>query len=186
MDDQIAHPLSDQQCQALRALPLSFNDMLRAAFDQGRQCERHRHGQLHARIGALERELMAALSGAEHEARQADHWKANHDNLVARCALLSQRDDLPVDRLPAYRELVRLQAMFALRDAGPWRYHAAPQAPEFVHRYFLESADFSHDVRLYINGDFADDEQRRLYGETLAAQLNGFLHHNINNEEFAA
>lgn len=38
------------------------------------------------------------------------HWKANHDNQVARAALLLQRDDLPVDRIPAYRELERLQA----------------------------------------------------------------------------
>lgn len=42
--------------------------------------------------------------------------------LVARNALLRQRPDLPVDRIPAYRELVRLQgemavAREALRDA---------------------------------------------------------------------
>ncbi len=40
---------------------------------------------------------------------QLAHWKSNHDQLAARCAILRERDDLPVDRLPAYRELVRLQ-----------------------------------------------------------------------------
>lgn len=42
-------------------------------------------------------------------AAQVQHWQANHSNMVARCALLSQRDDLPIDRIPAYRELERLQ-----------------------------------------------------------------------------
>jgi hypothetical protein len=38
------------------------------------------------------------------------HVSANHADMVSRCALLSQRPDLPADRLPAYRELERLQA----------------------------------------------------------------------------
>lgn len=41
--------------------------------------------------------------------REVEHWKANNENLAWRCAVLSQRDDLPVDRIPAYRELERLQ-----------------------------------------------------------------------------
>lgn len=178
----LQHPLTDAECQALRALPLPFYDMLRAAFDMGQKYSARQQHPLHTallaqheamdkRVARLERELMVALSAAEHEAKHADHWKANHDNLVKRCAVLSQRPDLPVDRLPAYAELVRLQEMFALCDAGPWRYMAEPDAPEFVHRYFLESAS-GHDVRLYINGNFGDDDERRLYGEALAAQLN--------------
>lgn len=42
--------------------------------------------------------------------KDAAHWKSNHDDLVKRCALLREREDLPVDRIPAYNELVRLQA----------------------------------------------------------------------------
>jgi hypothetical protein len=42
--------------------------------------------------------------------RERDHWKANHDNMVAKNALLSQRPDLPVDRIPAAKELERLRA----------------------------------------------------------------------------
>jgi hypothetical protein len=58
------------------------------------------------------------------------------------------------------------------RDAGPWRYGTHPDNPLFALRYYLESDDSTHDVRLYINGDFADDAQRKQYGEALAASLN--------------
>ncbi len=39
----------------------------------------------------------------------SEHWKANHKNMTDRCALLSQRPDVPVDRIPVYREMIRLQ-----------------------------------------------------------------------------
>lgn len=35
--------------------------------------------------------------------------KSAHGNMVARCALLRQRTDLPVDRIPAYNSLVKAQ-----------------------------------------------------------------------------
>ncbi len=31
------------------------------------------------------------------------HWKKNHAAMVERCSYLSQRKDLPVDRIPAYQ-----------------------------------------------------------------------------------
>lgn len=72
-------------------------------------------------IAAYEEELAIVRSErdlAESVARRAigdaNHWKTNHADQVARCALLRQRPDLPVERLPAYQELVRLQE--ALRD----------------------------------------------------------------------
>ena len=43
------------------------------------------------------------------QAKELEDGKANHDDLVKRCALLRQRLDLPVDRIPAYDELIRLQ-----------------------------------------------------------------------------
>lgn len=43
----------------------------------------------------------------------SEHWKANHKNMVDRCALLSQRPDMLVDRIPAYREMIRLQETVA-------------------------------------------------------------------------
>jgi hypothetical protein len=36
-----------------------------------------------------------------HLNHQLAHWKANHADMVRRCAYLSQRPDLPVDRIPA-------------------------------------------------------------------------------------
>jgi len=36
-------------------------------------------------------------------------WKAAHADMVKRNALLREREDLPVDRIPAHAELVRLQ-----------------------------------------------------------------------------
>lgn len=51
--------------------------------------------QLQLRVKELEREL--------------DIARKNHKHLVDRCALLRQRYDLPVDRIPAYKELIRLQ-----------------------------------------------------------------------------
>lgn len=45
---------------------------------------------------------------------QVRHWQSNHDNMVRKAAFLSERPDLPVDRLPAYRELVASRA--ALQD----------------------------------------------------------------------
>jgi hypothetical protein len=57
-------------------------------------------------------------------------------------------------------------------DRGPWSYRTDLKASTHLGRYFVESDDFSHDVRLYINGDFADDDARRAYGEALARTLN--------------
>lgn len=44
---------------------------------------------------------------------QVAHWKANHSDMAMRNAILSQRPDLPVDRIPAYMELMRLQERVA-------------------------------------------------------------------------
>ena len=57
-------------------------------------------------------------------------------------------------------------------DKGPWTYRTDPKASTHVGRYFVESDDFAHDVRLYINGDFGSDDDRRAYGEALARTLN--------------
>jgi hypothetical protein len=37
---------------------------------------------------------------------------------------------------------------------------------------YVASDDFSHDVRLYVSGDFADGEQRMRYTEEIARRLN--------------
>lgn len=57
-------------------------------------------------------------------------------------------------------------------DRGPWTAGRDNAAEKFVCRTFVESDDFHHDVRLYINGDFSDDEQRFAYAQWLADRLN--------------
>jgi len=56
--------------------------------------------QLRERVKEMEKELQ--------------NCNANHKDLVSRCALLRERPDLPVDRIPAYNELVRLQQLSQL------------------------------------------------------------------------
>jgi hypothetical protein len=62
--------------------------------------------ELMARIAELERKNVI-------EEAKSRHWKANHDNMVTKAAFLSQRPDLPVDRIPAYQELIQLRALIA-------------------------------------------------------------------------
>jgi hypothetical protein len=40
---------------------------------------------------------------------EIEKWISNHNEMVRRNALLRERPDLPVDRIPAHNELIRLQ-----------------------------------------------------------------------------
>jgi hypothetical protein len=42
-------------------------------------------------------------------------------------------------------------------------------------KVYLEDNDFTHDVRLYVNGDFGSPEQHWKYASDLARKLNGTL-----------
>jgi len=57
-------------------------------------------------------------------------------------------------------------AATALDDAGPWIAGADGE------RTYLQSADFTHDVRLYVDGDFKNAKDRLSYARNLAAALN--------------
>jgi hypothetical protein len=62
--------------------------------------------------------------------RDLAHVQANHADMVQRAALLRERPDLPIDRLPAYRELVRLQdELAATRQALHRACGEAPPVP---------------------------------------------------------
>lgn len=81
-----------------------------------------------APLRQLERQH-AELSTARAEAK---HWRSNHDNVAARLRVFTQRPDLPkelADRLPWYRELVRLQEAEGLQAAPPAQ---APEAAAFL------------------------------------------------------
>lgn len=53
-------------------------------------------------------------------------------------------------------------------DKGPW-HHGVTQDGK---RTFVQSEDFRHDVRLYVDGDFAGDDDKALYAKGIAEQLN--------------
>ena len=42
-------------------------------------------------------------------------------------------------------------------------------------RVYLETDDFTHDVRLYVNGDFENKDQEIKYASVLARKLNGTI-----------
>lgn len=44
------------------------------------------------------------------ERKNAEHWKANHADQVARARVLIEREDLPLERIQAYKDYERLQA----------------------------------------------------------------------------
>jgi len=70
-----------------------------------------------------------------------------------------------------------LEATFIEPEKEPW------QLPEYgqhdqgiwaasVDGKYIESSDFTHDVRLEVGGDFVDGAQRKKYAENIAKRLN--------------
>jgi hypothetical protein len=86
--------------------------------------------QLSARASELQRE-------SERLRRELAHVQASHADLVARCALLRERPDLPADRVPAYRELLRLQGELAVAREALVEALYAPPAPAPILPYFV-------------------------------------------------
>lgn len=41
--------------------------------------------------------------------KEVAHWKNNHANMVDRTRVLIEREDLPIERINAYRQLERMQ-----------------------------------------------------------------------------
>lgn len=48
---------------------------------------------------------------------EIQRWKSAHNNMRTRCALLRQRPDLPVDRIPAYDHLIYLETAVDAQQA---------------------------------------------------------------------
>lgn len=57
-----------------------------------------------------------------------------------------------------------------IKENGPW---AAGVTDENQQRVFIQSDDFTHDVRLYVDGDFESKQQRLEYAKEIARRLNG-------------
>lgn len=61
-----------------------------------------------------------------------------------------------------------------VKERGPWT--ARTEIAEKPFEVFVESDDFTHDVRLYVSGDFRDNEQRLSYAGEIARRLNAAGH----------
>ncbi len=59
-----------------------------------------------------------------------------------------------------------------IEEHGPW--NARQKGDDHVRGTYVESDDFTHDVRLYVNGDFSNMEQRLAYAEEIAKRLNAW------------
>lgn len=60
------------------------------------------------------RKIVQALRDVANKYKtEIKQLKANHKNMVERNALLRQRPDLPVDRIPAHKQLIELQSAVA-------------------------------------------------------------------------
>lgn len=95
--------LTDQQRAELKALA----DAVRSIANG---CGSQRSFEQLCKASKYIHALLADLEEAEANGAQ---WKANHDNVVNKLRLFTQREDLPVDRLPAYQYVLKLEADLA-------------------------------------------------------------------------
>lgn len=59
-------------------------------------------------------DLIESLQAQSHQLEMAaQHWKANHDNVVAKLKVVTEREDLPVDRTAAYNHVLELEKAVA-------------------------------------------------------------------------
>lgn len=69
--------------------------------------------------------------------------------------------------LRAHLECMAAMAWPAVVEAGPWTSGISGAG-----RHYVESDDFTHDVRLWVGGDFADDDSKASYCAEIARRLN--------------
>lgn len=111
---RLTQALADKDLQVMEAQEL----LQKAVRDVSDLYERQRQdGNEIARLGEL---AQAANRQAEDckfrmliEENKRRHWQCNHRDVVARLKIATERPDLPVDRIPAIKELERLQAIAA-------------------------------------------------------------------------
>ena len=64
-----------------------------------------------------------------------------------------------------------------IEDRGPWN------VIDWRSTVAVMSEDFTHDVILEINGDFANLEQKRKYAEGIAHQMNALNDHKVGSRK---
>lgn len=84
------------------------------------------------RIIELDEALDSALQTNQAMGRKLKETEANKNELARRNGLLRERDDLPVDRIPAHQELLRLQARIAELEAKPAKQECVHQLYELT------------------------------------------------------
>lgn len=62
--------------------------------------------EVHQHLGPLARDLERELAQMTTE---RDHWKANHDHQASRGRFLTERGDIPLERVQAYEEMEELR-----------------------------------------------------------------------------
>ena len=62
--------------------------------------------------------------------------------------------------------------MVEIVEKGPWKARREDSTCSDQYEIFIESEDFTHDVRLIVDGDFEGAEQRLAYAEEIARRLN--------------
>ncbi len=67
-----------------------------------------------------------------------------------------------------------------IEEKGPW------SAAFGNGKAFIESDDFTHDVRLYVSGDFESIKQKVEYAEEIARRLNTFASYDAEVAELVA
>jgi hypothetical protein len=61
---------------------------------------------------ALKQKIAFENKLTAYKDKEISHWKANHADMVKRCEFLSQRPDLPVERIHAYKDYEILKIKF--------------------------------------------------------------------------
>ena len=62
--------------------------------------------------------------------------------------------------------------MSEIVENGPWRARREDSTCSNQYEIFIESEDFTHDVRLIVDGDFEGADERFAYAEEIARRLN--------------
>jgi len=101
--------------------------------------------------------------------RLSTHWKLRRDNKI-----VTGEGPTDAEALSSIRTRIGMDPDERHADAGPWT--AGRETPSSRGskelRTYLQSEDFTHDVRLYVTGNFAGPDDELAYARGLAARMN--------------
>ena len=90
-------------------------------------------------------------------------WMTETDGVAYFSIMPVKRNAIPLYTHPVKEQITKENHVW---DKGIWT------VGQTESQEFIESSDFNHDVRLYLNGDFEDDTQRLNYLKHIADRLN--------------